>query len=110
VRQLKALGVEAIEQIPRAIAGTEDEGRMLPGWCDEQRFRSVVMVDTADHSRRLRRVLHRSMKGHPTNITVRSARYSTFDPDRWWTTRDGMRIGIVELEKLLLDLVRHPLS
>ena len=31
------------------------------------------------------------MKGHPTRVTVRSARYSSFDPDRWWETRAGVR-------------------
>jgi hypothetical protein len=50
------------------------------------------------------------MKGHGTKVTVRVARYSAFNPDQWWTTRDGIRSGIVELQKLILDLVRHPIS
>jgi hypothetical protein len=110
IRQLKALGVEATEQIPIAVAGTEDEGQVLPDWCDQRGFRSVVIVSLSDHSRRLRRVLHRSMKGRRTNVTVRPARYSAFNADQWWVTRDGIRSGIVELEKLILDLVRHPVS
>jgi len=110
VRQLKALGVEAIQQIPRTLAGTEDEGRVLPEWCDQNRFRSVVVVTTSDHSRRLGRVLRRSMKGHPTRVTVQPARYSQFDPDRWWETRGGTRTEVVEMEKLLLDILLHPFS
>jgi hypothetical protein len=109
-RQLRALGVETIEQIPRAVVGTEDEGRVLPEWCDQHGFRSVVVVATADHTRRLRRVLRRSMGGHQTRVMVRRARYSPFDPDRWWGTREGIRTGIVELQKLLLDIARHPIS
>jgi hypothetical protein len=109
VRQLAALGVPTIEQIPRSVAGTEDEGRVLPPWCDEHRFRSVIVVSTSDHSRRLRRVLGRAMRGHATRVSVRPARYSQFDPDGWWRTRGGTRIAVVELEKLLLDVVRHPL-
>jgi len=110
IQQLKALGIEGTEQIPIAVAGTEDEGRVLPDWCDRRGFRSVVIVSLSDHSRRLRRVLHRSMKGRRTIVTVRSARYSAFNADRWWATRDGIRSGIVELEKLILDFVRHPVS
>jgi hypothetical protein len=110
VEQLLAQGVGAVEQIPRAAAGTEEEGRILPGWCDQHRFRSILVVGTLDHSRRLRRVLRRSMKGHDTRVTVRAARYSDFDPDRWWETRDGTRTAIVELEKLLLDIALHPTS
>jgi hypothetical protein len=108
-RQLRSLGVTAIEEIPRA-RGTEAEGRVLPGWCDQHGVRSVVMVSSRDHSRRLRRVLDRAMQGRPTRVTVRSARHSIFDPNRWWQTRDGVRTELIELQKLLLDLVRHPLS
>jgi hypothetical protein len=110
VRQLRALGVETIEIIPTAVTGTEDEGRVLPPWCDRNGFRSVLLVADADHTRRLRRVLRRSFKGHGTTVAVRATRYSEFDPDHWWETRAGVRIGIVEMEKLLLDVVRHPIS
>ena len=82
--------------------------RTLPQWATSSIFRSMVVVATKDHSRRLRRVLDREMKGHPTQVTVRAARYSSFDPDRWWETRTGVRIEIVELQKLLLDFVLHP--
>ena len=109
-RQLRSLGVTDIEQIPKTETGTEAEGDVLPVWCDQHRFRSIVMVTTPDHSRRLRRVLHRSMRGHLTRVTVRFSRHSTFDPDRWWETREGIRTEIIELQKLLLDLVRHPIS
>jgi hypothetical protein len=110
IRQLRSLGVDAVEQIPRAVAGTEDEGHVLPGWCDQRRLRSVVVVTTTDHSRRLRRVLRRAMGRRPTAVMVRPARFSAFDPDRWWQTRDGTRTAVIELEKLVLDVVRHPLS
>ncbi len=109
VRHLRALGVTSIEQIPRSVAGTEDEGQVLPDWCDKQKFRSVVVVSTPDHSRRLHRVLLRAMAGRQTRVTLRVARHSAFDPDRWWETRSGIRTEIIELEKLLLDVVRHPL-
>jgi hypothetical protein len=53
--------------------------------------------------------LRRSM-GHPTRVMVQPARYSIFDRDRWWETRDGVRTEIVELQKLVLEIVLHPLS
>jgi hypothetical protein len=58
----------------------------------------------------LRRVLDRVMKGHPTRVTVRPERYSSFDLDRWWESRDGTRTENVELQKLVLDVVLHPIS
>jgi hypothetical protein len=56
----------------------------------------------------MRRVLGRAMKGHTTRVTVRGSRYSPFSPDSWWHARDTRRTGIVEMEKLLLDVVQHP--
>lgn len=110
VRQLRALGVASVNLIPTYVRGTEDEGPALADWCDQHGFRSVVVVSTSDHSRRLRRVLHRAMKGHPTKVAARSSDYSAFDPDRWWLSRRGIRTEVVELEKLLLDVARHPFS
>ena len=110
LRQLRALGVTTVEEIPRAVAGTSDEGKVLPEWCDRRAFRAIVVVTTADHSRRLGRVLRRSMKGHDTVVAVRAARFSPFDPERWWESREGTRTQLIELQKLLLDVVTHPLS
>ena len=88
IRRLRSLGVSDVVQISR-VDGTEGEGQVLPAWCDEHQLRSIVFVATKDHSQRLRRVLDRVMKSHPTRVTVRPARYSSFDPDRWWETRSG---------------------
>jgi hypothetical protein len=84
IRQLSWLGVTDVMQIDRTDAGTEGEGEVFPPWCDQHEFRSIVFVVTRDHSRRVRRVLNRVMRGHPTRVTVQPARCSSFDPDRWW--------------------------
>jgi hypothetical protein len=110
MRQLRALGVAAIEQIPRTVSGTEDEGVVLSDWCQRHQVRAVVVVSTTDHSRRIRRVLRRSLGGQQITVIVRPARHSTFDADRWWETRTGVRTEIIELQKLMLDVVRHPFS
>jgi hypothetical protein len=113
IRQLRLLGVDTIEEIPGSLAGTEDEGPMLVDWCKRQGFRSIIVVSTADHSRRLRRVLYRSLKGHGDMrimVHVASARFPHFDPDVWWGSRGGIRVEIEEGEKLLLDIVSHPIS
>ena len=109
IHELAELGLTHVERIAK-IDGTESEGRVLPQWTDAQGLKSIVVVAARDHSRRLRRVLGRAMKGHLTRVAIKAARYSSFDPDRWWETRTGVRTEIVELEKLLLDYLTHPLS
>ena len=108
IRQLKSLGVTDIVQIPRSDAGTDGEGQVLPRWCEEHQIHSVVFVAARDHSRRVRRVLDRAMAGYPIRVTVQPARYSSFDPDRWWESRGGIRTEVIELQKLVLDFLLHP--
>jgi hypothetical protein len=110
IRQLRSLGVTDVVRISTTEgASTEGEGQALPPWCDEHQIQSVVFVADRDHSRRVRRVLNRVMKGHSTRVTVQPARYSNFDPDRWWETRRGIGAEIVGLQKLLVDVVLHPM-
>jgi hypothetical protein len=109
IRQLGWLGVTDVVTIPRSDAGSEGEGQALAPWSDQQQFRSIVFVASRDHSRRIRRVLNREMQGHAARVVVQSERYSKFDPDRWWETRTGIRTEIIELEKLVLDVVLHPI-
>ncbi len=110
IRQLKSLGVTQILQISRFDPGTQGEGQVLPTWCDRHEFRAVVFVAARDHSRRTQRVLDRVMRSHGTHVTVRPSHYSSFDPERWWETRGGVRMEIIELQKLVLDIVLHPIQ
>jgi hypothetical protein len=104
---LHALGITSVEMIP-AVVGTNDEGQVLSGWCVAKHIRSVLFVSVADHSRRSRRVLDRALAQHGIAVTVRWARFSQFDPDSWWQTRNGQRTEIIESQKLLVDVLRHP--
>ena len=78
IDQLKWLGVTDVVQIPRAdIETIEGAAEVLSAWCDQHRFRSIVFVANREHSRRLRRVLDRVMKGHSTRITAVSYTHLT---------------------------------
>jgi hypothetical protein len=110
IRQMVSLGVQKPERLWIPAAGTEAEGQELADWCRANPVREMMIISPPDHSRRLRRILRRSMGACAAHVSVRTTRYATFDPDRWFETRWGLRIGVVELEKLLLDVVRHPFS
>jgi hypothetical protein len=108
VQQLHALGIRSVEVIPRNVAGSRDEAALLPHWCLEKGYRSLMLVTSADHSRRVRRMLQRTMGGSGIDAVVRASRYSGFAPDGWWYSRGGIRTEVVESEKLVLELVTHP--
>lgn len=109
-RQLKALGVNSVEVIPRAVAGTSDEGAILPSWCSAKGYRTAILVSTTDHSRRTRRIIHRAVQASGLKILVRASPYSDFDYNAWWHSRGGIRTELIESEKLLFDVLGHPLS
>jgi len=110
LRILRNLGVSERERIQVAQNGTHAESEVLPRWCGDNGVHAVIVVTSPDHSRRVRRTLRRTMAGQPVQVMVRPARFSAFDPDQWWLTQDGLRIGLVEGEKLIVDFIRHPLS
>ena len=78
IRQLRWLGVTDVMQIPGTEAGTEGEGQVLPPWCAQHQFRSIVFVAARDHSRRWRRVLNRVMKGPPDTCDGSTGALLTF--------------------------------
>jgi uncharacterized SAM-binding protein YcdF (DUF218 family) len=102
--------VRKVERIRRTISGSEQEGDILPVWCEQHHYHSVVLVTSSDHSRRLSRILRRSHHSEQLHIAIQTSSYSVFKPDSWWKTRAGARIEIVEFEKLFLDVIRHPFS
>jgi hypothetical protein len=107
IQLARALGIETIQLIP-AVVGTNDEGAVLAHWCESQGIHSILFVSVSDHSRRTRRVLARALRPHAISVAVRWTRFSQFDPDHWWQSREGQRIEIVESQKLLVDFLRHP--
>ncbi len=108
LRLLRSLGVSA-EIISEGVSGTHTESEILPAWCAAHQVRTVVVVTTADHSRRMRRMMRRAMAPRRIEVAVRPSRYSSFDADTWWTTWTGERTGLIELQKLILDLLQHPI-
>jgi hypothetical protein len=110
IQQLQGLGITSIERVPWEVAGTDDEAKVLQWWCAANQIHSVVFVSVSDHSRRTRRVLGRTLGAHGIKVMVEYSRYSDFDPDAWWRSRGGQRTELVEAEKLLLDILKHPFS
>lgn len=110
LRQLDALGVRHAELIRLPVGGSEDAVRLLATWCKRHDLQTVLVVTGTDHSRRLRRLVARSMSDSRTRAYIRASRYSAFNPSNWWQHRGTLDTGIIELQKLVLDIVRHPLS
>ena len=106
---LHAMNIGQVEVVGMRDGGTEEFGEFLPEWSRQRQLDSVLVVTGTDHSRRVKRVLRRNSSGQHPRFTVRRSRYSAFTPERWWCPVPS-ELGLVELQKLALDVVLHPLS
>ena len=112
VQTLHALGVKDAQMATPRVDGSNSETAMLPRWCVSHQYGKVIFIVVADHSYRVRRMLDRALvdSGIDADIRIHVSRYAPFKADGWWSGRGGVRTLIVEYQKLMLDLLSHPLS
>lgn len=112
VSTLKALGVKNVEIARPRVDGTHGEIDLLPGWLAEQQYKKIIFVVVADHSHRVRRMLDRALTTEKTSPTVlvRYSKFAQYKAEDWWRARGGIRTVIVEYQKLVLDVLQHPLG
>lgn len=109
---LTKLGVpaSALVLIPAGEGGTTEGTAALAGWCFANGIHRVLVVTGSSHSRRVQRALRRSFQQRGPVVLVHTPRSDPFRPLDWWEDRTTLRLGLIELEKLLLDYLRHPLD
>ena len=111
VEVLAQLGVarDAVVRIPAGEGGTTETTKALGEWGRKNPGKRVLVVVGPSHGRRFRRALQRAWPedGRPAPRVVTTP-YAMFRPEDWWRSRTTLREGLVELQKLVLDYVRHP--
>jgi uncharacterized SAM-binding protein YcdF (DUF218 family) len=111
VEVLVQLGIPktAMVHIPAGEGGTTESAAALAEWARAHPGNKVLVVVSPSHGRRYRRALRRVWPdGQPAPIVV-STSYGLFRAEDWWQSRTTLREGLVELEKLALDYIAHPL-
>jgi len=111
VDTLVQLGVppSAIATLDAGEGGTTENTTALSKWVIAGRRTSVVVIVSPTHARRYRRALNRVWPATAPSPSVTPTRYAQFRPQDWWRSRATLREGLMELEKLALDYVQHPL-
>jgi len=97
-RDLEDNGVPAasILRFPHRAGNTREEAMALGALMTSRGWRSALVVTSNYHTRRARYIISRVF---PPNVTVRvsSAADQTFDPSRWWETREGEKLFFTEV-------------
>lgn len=99
----------AIHVLDPPIVNTVDEIRVIGKALDGGKNRSVILVTTKAHTRRVRLLWRGLASGHGRAI-VRAASGDPFDPQHWWrTTNDALDV-VREVLGLLNTWAGLPLS
>jgi uncharacterized SAM-binding protein YcdF (DUF218 family) len=112
-RELVAQGVpdEAIEILPLEVSGTIMEARLLGKKAAERRWKSLLIVTSAYHTRRALRTFENvfAEKGVETEIGIVAARTGQQTPPAlyWWLTWKGWRDVAGEYMKSVFYYVNY---
>ena len=100
---LESFGVPAtaIVKLKHRAENTREEAVEASGLIQNRGWRRVMVVTSNYHARRARFIFRRIL---PSNVSLRvsGARDSEFDPLRWWETRQGAKLFVVELTGYLV--------
>lgn len=110
LERLKLLGVPgpSVSVLAAGEGGTTESVGALAAWIQQHPANGVLVITSPTHARRVRRALRRDWRGGSPLPAVCVARFHAFRADDWWRSRGPLREGIIELEKLALDYIRHP--
>jgi uncharacterized SAM-binding protein YcdF (DUF218 family) len=91
---------EKIMKFAHDADSTREEAEALAKLAEDQRWKSVVIVTSNFHTRRVRYVFTRVFPAG-ISVSVASARDGDFDPERWWEKRKSIKLFTHEVAGLL---------
>lgn len=102
-RILHALGVplSAIVVLDEFVASTADEARIFAQWAKTRPIRTVIIVTSPSHTARSRMTFLRVLQDMRVRVLVHPSTLARFRGDTWWHSRDTLREGFSEWQKLV---------
>ena len=102
-RILRALGVpeSAIVVLGEPINSTADEARVFAQWSRGRSIRSLMIVTSPAHTARSRMTFADELQGRSIRVLARPSTLARFRSDTWWRSRDTLREGVIEWQKLV---------
>jgi uncharacterized SAM-binding protein YcdF (DUF218 family) len=92
---------DAIVLLPESLDNTAQEAASARRMAIASGWHRIIVVTSMYHSRRAGYAFAREFAGTPVQIVMRTTRYDSALPARWWTTRQDVRYVTSELQKLV---------
>jgi uncharacterized SAM-binding protein YcdF (DUF218 family) len=94
--------ISVVVVLPGEFDNTAQEAAAMRALLEREGWKTVIVVTSVYHSRRVQLAFRRELRGTPMKAIVRTTRYDSSQPRRWWTRRADIRFVAAELPKLLL--------
>lgn len=104
----RGVPISAIVRFAHRAEDTREEAAAISQLASSHGWKRIILVTSNFHARRARYIYQRSL-APGTVLRVVAARDRDFDPDNWWTTREGIKIFAHELVGMVVAVweMRH---
>lgn len=89
---------EKLFEYRQDLYSTREEARELIRQFRFQNLDTVLIITSNYHSARTRRIFRKLAQGYP-HILVHPAEFDQFDPEAWWSSREGRKYWLTEWTK-----------
>jgi len=100
ILQIEGVPARALDRAPGVVRNSWDEARALRRFLVARPVRRIVLVTSAEHTRRARWVFRKVLTGLPVEVRVAPARHWRFDETNWWKSDEGALVYLHEYLKL----------
>lgn len=91
---------DAIILLPESLDNTAQEAASARRMAAASGWSRIIVVTSKYHSRRASYAFDREFRDAPIGVLMRTTRYDSSAPARWWTSRQDVRYVTSELQKL----------
>ncbi len=97
----KGISEERIIMVPGASDSSRGDAEWLKSFLSRRPVRSIALVTCKYHSYRAYLLFKREFEKQNVAVYSAPSRHCSYDPDRWWTSRNDVKTVYYELAKLI---------
>lgn len=107
---LEGVPAQAIDRAPGLVRSSWEEGQSLRRFLAGRRVTRVIIVTSAEHTRRTNWSFRKALEGLGVDVRTAAARHAAFDESNWWRHNEGVLRYLHEFLKFPFYLAQHALG
>ena len=109
LRYFRELGVPAsgVTVLSETVISTDQEASLVARWAQSRDVQSLIIVTSRFHTGRSHYIFDRRFRDTGITIRIHPSRFKRFDPESWWQSRQRLREGLFEFQKLIFYRLRY---